>query len=160
MLRHDMSITRRMIDSSELERQFPLSLRAAYMALHRHSEAAFAEQGVTADQFVLLLAISDAEAANQRELADRISSDPSTVRAMLVLLEKNGYIERDSHPTDSRAKTVTLTPAGSRKLRTLWKIGQPIRKSMYESMDPAEAEQLLSLLQKMTRALKQEASCI
>lgn len=149
-----------MNDSPELERQLPLSLRAAYMTLHRHTEAAFAEQGVTADQFVLLLAISDDHAANQRELAERISSDPSTVRAMLVLLEKKGYIQRESHPTDSRAKMVTLTPAGRRKLQTLWKIGQPIRDDMYGSMAPAEAELLISLLQNMTRALRREASCI
>src|SRR5262245_50816333 len=32
-----------------------------------------------------------------------MSSDPSTVRAMLVLLEQRGLVERDTHPTDARA---------------------------------------------------------
>ena len=38
-----------------------------------------------------------------RELARRMPSDPSTVRAMLVLLEKRGLVQRNWNPTDSRA---------------------------------------------------------
>ncbi|MFN3148872.1 MarR family winged helix-turn-helix transcriptional regulator [Bremerella sp.] len=147
-----------MHESKELERQLPLALRAAYMALHRSTEAAFAKHGVTADQFVLLLTLSKVRALTQRELADRISSDPSTVRAMLVLLEKSGYIDRDSHPTDARAKTVSLTVAGRRKLRTLWNVGQPIRDELYGAMTPEEAELLLSLLRKVARSFQQERS--
>ena len=35
-----------------------------------------------------------------------MSSDPSTVRAMLVLLEQRGLVERDTHPTDARERAV------------------------------------------------------
>ena len=58
------------------------------IALHRQSDARFAKYGVTADQFVLLATLSRGNAITQRELARRMSSDASTVRAMLVLLEK------------------------------------------------------------------------
>ena len=34
--------------------ELPMALRAAYLALHRRSDARFLEYGVTADQFVLL----------------------------------------------------------------------------------------------------------
>ena len=91
-----------------------IALRAAYLALHRRSEAAFAPHGVTADQFVLLATLARGHALTQRELARRMSSDPSTVRAMLVLLEQRGLVERDTHPTDARARTVALTAAGKR----------------------------------------------
>ena len=40
-------------------------------------------------------------------------SDPSTVRAMLVLLEERGLVSRDTHPTDGRARTVALTAVGA-----------------------------------------------
>ena len=86
--------------------ELPLALRTAYMALHRRSEAVFGEQGVTADQFVLLATLSRGQALTQRELARRMPSDPRTVRAMLVLLEQRGLVQRDVHPTDSRARTV------------------------------------------------------
>ena len=40
---------------------------------------------------------------------ERISSDPNTVRAMLLLLEQRGLVVRERHPTDGRARTVALT---------------------------------------------------
>lgn len=134
-------------ESIASERGLPLALRAAYMALHRSTEAAFAEHGVTADQFVLLLALQENRSLTQRELAERIWSDSSTVRAMLVLLEKNGYVKRTSHPADSRAKTVELTTEGKRKLRKLWKVGQAVRDRMYSSLSDQEAQRLIKSLQ-------------
>ena len=52
--------------------EIPLALRAAYLALHRQSDAAFSEHGVTADQFVLLETLAKGEALTQRDLALRM----------------------------------------------------------------------------------------
>lgn len=147
-----------MNESVQQERELPLALRAAYMALHRRTDAIFAEHGVTADQFVLLLALREGRSLTQRELADRISSDSSTVRAMLVLLEKNSLVARASHPTDSRAKTVELTTEGKRKLRKLWKVGQPIRDQMVDGLSRHEAEVLISLLGRVADSLNLDKS--
>ena len=143
------------MDPSEQARAIPLALRAAYMALHRCSESKFVDLGVTADQFVLMLAINEAGKLTQRELADRISSDPSTVRAMLVLLEKNGLVLREPHPLDTRAKSVKLTTAGKRKLRLLWKAGQPIRDGMHRALSEHESDELIRLLHIVADALGQ-----
>jgi DNA-binding MarR family transcriptional regulator len=131
----------------------PLALRAAYLALHRQSEAAFVRHGVTADQFVLLASLARGHALTQRELARRMSSDPSTVRAMLVLLEKRGLVQRDAHPSDARARTVSLTAAGKRAFRTLWTAGDPVRAKMLDALTPDEAETLLALLTRVADAL-------
>lgn len=129
------------------------------MAMHRNTDAIFDPHGVTADQFVLLLAL-EGKSLTQRELADRISSDPSTVRAMLVLLERSGLVERGNHPTDSRAKLVSLTTLGKRKLRILWDVGQSIRESMYGCLSAEDAELLVALLRKIADSLKQERSLV
>jgi DNA-binding MarR family transcriptional regulator len=138
-----------MTDASEL----PLALRGAYLALHRRSEAAFAPYGVTADQFVLLATLARGHALTQRELARRMSSDPSTVRAMLVLLERRGLVARPSHPFDARARTVALTAKGERAFRQLWAAGEPIRAQMLAALRPAEPETLVRLLAKVAAAL-------
>jgi len=109
----------------------PIALRAAYLALHRRSETQFATHDVTADQFVLLATLSRGHALTQRQLARRMSSDPSTVRAMLVLLERRGLVQRDTHATDARARTVALTAAGKRKFRKLWTAGEAIREQIF-----------------------------
>ncbi len=134
--------------------EIALALRAAYLALHRRSDACFAPYGVTADQFVLLATLArGGTALTQRELARRMSSDPSTVRAMLVLLEERGLIERTVHPTDARARMVALTADGMRKYRRVWTAGEPIRDRMLGALRPEEAETLIHLLDRVAGAL-------
>jgi DNA-binding MarR family transcriptional regulator len=131
-----------------------IALRDAYLALHRRSDARFARHGVTADQFVLLAALArGGEALTQRELARRISSDPSTVRAMLVLLSARGLVEREKHPSDARARTVGLTAKGLRVYRRLWKAGESTRARMLGALRAGEAETLARLLAQVTKAL-------
>ena len=137
--------------------KLPMALRSAYLALHRRSDARFASQGVTADQFVLLATLArEGRALTQRELARRMPSDPSTVRAMLVLLEKNGLIEREQHPTDARARTVKITIKGKQKFRQLWKAGDSIRTQMFDALEPDEANTLVHLLTRITESLHRE----
>jgi MarR family transcriptional regulator, lower aerobic nicotinate degradation pathway regulator len=140
------------------ESKLPMALRAAYLALHRRSEARFARHGVTADQFVLLATLARGDALTQRELARRMPSDPSTVRAMLVLLERQGLIQRDTHPADSRARTVALTAAGKRMFRKLWTAGEPVRAQIFGAIDPDEAELLGRLLTQVADALNAESA--
>jgi len=133
--------------------RLPLELRAAYLALHRCSDMQFAKLGVTADQFVLLATLARGDALTQRELAARMSSDPSTVRAMLVLLERRGLVSRSTHPTDSRARTVALTAAGQRKFRQVFKAGQAVRDQMVSSLTAAEARSLVKFLRRVSKSL-------
>lgn len=133
--------------------QLPMALRAAYLALHRKSDAHFAKFGITADQFVLLATLARSDALTQRELAQRMPSDPSTVRAMLVLLEKQGLVRREAHPSDSRARTAALTAAGRRKFRQAFESGETIREQMVESFGPGEYELLVRLLNQLVQSL-------
>lgn len=133
--------------------RLPLELRAAYLALHRCSDAQFAKLGVTADQFVLLATLARGHALTQRELAARMPSDPSTVRAMLVLLEERGFVARNTHPTDGRARTVALTESGLRKFRQVWKAGQAIRDQMVSSLSVEETRTLVDLLRRVSQSL-------
>ena len=141
-----------MADKSEL----PLALRSAYLAMHRKTDAQFAPYGVTADQFVLLATLSRGDAMTQRELARRMPSDPSTVRAMLVLLETQGLIERDVHPSDSRARTVALTAAGKRKFRQLWNVSESIRTKMFEAIHHDNAVEFIRTLTRIAESLNDE----
>lgn len=136
-------------------RDIAMGLRAAYLAMHRRSEARFARHGVTADQFVLLASLArGGHALTQRELAARMSSDPSTVRAMLVLLERRGLVARETHPTDGRARTVALTPKGTRMYRKLWTAGEPVRARLLGALEPGEADVLVNLLARVAGALE------
>src|SRR4051812_26163057 len=130
-----------------------MALRAAYLAMHRRTDAALARHGVTADQFVLLTALSAGDALTQRDLGRQTNCDPNTVRAMLVLLEKRGLIARAPHPSDGRALTVALTAAGKRTYRALWAASEPVRAGVLDALEPDSPQAALDLLTRLTRAL-------
>lgn len=66
--------------------------------------------GLTASQVVALRELTDPITA--RELAGRMSCEPSNVTFVLDRLEQQDLIERRPHPTDRRAKQIVLTPEG------------------------------------------------
>ncbi|HVS34534.1 MAG TPA: MarR family transcriptional regulator [Gemmataceae bacterium] len=139
-------------------REIARALRAAYLALHRRTNACLARDGVTADQFVLLSALADADAVNQQELVRRISSDPNTVRAMLLLLEGRGLVARDRHPADGRARSVTLTAKGRQVFRRLWRKSEPLRERLLTTFRPDEATALAELLRRAADVMTEHAS--
>lgn len=134
--------------------ELAMALRAAYLALHRSTDAALAAHRVTADQFVLMSALARGEATTQRELARRTASDPSTVRAMLVLLEKRKLITRVRHPADARARTVALTAKGRRVYDELWAAGEPVRAELLAAAGSRGADALLAALGRIASELR------
>ncbi len=129
--------------------RFPLLLRAAYFAMHRASDSHFSRYGVTADQFVVLACLRENEAVMQQALVRRAASDPSTIRAMLVLLEGRGLVIREPHPADGRAREVSLTAKGRRLCDRLWRSSDPIRAQLLAGFSEGETQLLLDFLQRV-----------
>jgi DNA-binding MarR family transcriptional regulator len=123
-----------------------MALRAAYLTFHRQADAHFAGRGVTADQFVLLASLAGGDAVTQQELVRRVSSDPNTVRAMLLLLEGRGFVMRMKHPTDGRARSVILTAKGRRMYEKLRAGSEPLRERLLAAFEPEEIAALTEFL--------------
>ena len=78
--------------------------------------AALAPFGLTHVQFVLLASLTwlDADGpVTQRHLADSARTDPMMTSQVLRALEGKGLVARTPHPTDARAKALTVTAAGA-----------------------------------------------
>ena len=135
-----------------------MALRAAYWAMHRQTEMSLARGGVTADQFVLLALLAEQDGITQQELVRRASSDANTVRAMLVLLESRGLVARGQHPTDGRARRVTLTRQGRRMYEKLWTDSEPVRRRLRAAFRPEETDTVVEFLARISRALAQTAN--
>ena len=139
-------------------REVPRALRAAYMALHRQTNACFAKDGVTADQFVLLAALADEDEVTQQELVRRVGSDHNTVRAMLLRLEARGLVSRERHPIDGRARCVTLTGKGRRAFEKLLAKSEALRARLLAAFQPDEVAALVGLLGRVTEVMAPPAS--
>jgi DNA-binding MarR family transcriptional regulator len=133
--------------------ELAMALRAAYLALHRSTDAVLAQSGVTADQFVVLAALAEGEALTQRDLVSRTSSDPNTLRAMLVLLERRRLIERRPHPTDGRARSVSLTRKGRSVFQDLHRQSEALRQRLVAEISMNEAKLMVDQLRRIAAVM-------
>ncbi|MBM0277491.1 MarR family winged helix-turn-helix transcriptional regulator [Micromonospora tarensis] len=83
-----------------------------------------------------------------RELAERMSCEPSNVTFIADRLAEQGYLERHPHPDDRRAKQLVLTPRGIELRERLLELLS--EDSPLSPLAPEEQEALQHLL---TRAL-------
>ncbi|HVJ82875.1 MAG TPA: MarR family transcriptional regulator [Planctomycetia bacterium] len=134
--------------------ELAMALRKAYLAMHRRTDAAMAPAGVTADQFVALDSLAAAGSLTQKQLATRTATDPNTLRAMLLLLERQGLVARKPHPADGRARSVTLTPAGRTVHRKLWRASESLRAEMLARLAEPEVAKLVALLGRFAAAME------
>ena len=77
--------------------------------------AALKPFGLTHVQFVLIASLTWLDAdrpVSQRELANHAATDPMMTSQVLRVLERRGLIRRSAHPTDGRARALTVTPQG------------------------------------------------
>jgi len=119
-----------------------MALRAAYLSMHRQTNAHLAGVGITADQFVCLALLAEEDGITQQELVRRANSDPNTIRAMLMLLEKRGLVKREKHPTDGRARHVTLTSRGRTVYRRSMEQVREVQ-DLLKAQIPSGAEKIL-----------------
>lgn len=132
-----------------LGHELAMALRAAYLAMHRRTDNSLAKSGITADQFVVLAALTEGIALTQSELVCRTSSDPNTLRAMLIILEGQRLIERRPHPTDRRARSVSLTRRGRSVFRRAWRRSEGVRKHLLAELTTAEAASMAGQLRRL-----------
>lgn len=83
----------------------------------RRMRRALADLGLTHVQFGLLAGLANMERTRggqvtQAELAIFCHVDPMMTSQVLRTLEAAGYVAREAHPTDTRAKCPTLTASG------------------------------------------------
>jgi DNA-binding MarR family transcriptional regulator len=98
------------------------SLIRTFGLLERVMLPHFARLGVSASQWGVLRTLYRAEANGTgglrlTDLSERLLVRPPSVTGVVARLERDGLVTRDPSPTDQRAKTVSLTPAGRQLMR-------------------------------------------
>ncbi|GAB4244253.1 MAG: hypothetical protein Kow00109_20160 [Acidobacteriota bacterium] len=125
-----------------------MALRRAYRSLHRRTNQVLQRTGYTADQFVILSLLWEQDGVSQNDLVQRATSDPNTIRAILVLLEKKGLVQRRRDPKDARIRRVYLTDEGRRVYDALTVEIRPLHDLLRSAFDPEERNLLRQLLDK------------
>ena len=138
--------------------EIAMALRRAYLTMHRQADAVLAPFELTANQFVLLALLNERDGVSQRDLVDRASSDPNTIRPVIQTLEAKGYVERRPDPSDGRAWIVEITRSGSSTYTRVRRRTEDFRRQLLSGLEPKEADVLLLALEKLALAMTEETA--
>lgn len=125
--------------------QTAADFRAALARFHRQTAAVCEKQGLTIDQYVVLLMIKGAPSGEQTatitELADRLKLARNSVAERVGRLEKVGLVTRYVSPVDQRVTDVRLTNKGDRLVtKAFWAVGASERVDVTASAANRVAE--------------------
>jgi len=107
--------------------------------------AAFAEMGVSPRGHCVLSTASGGE-LTQKELADTVGLDKTTMVVTIDELEHAGLAERVPSTTDRRARIISVTKAGAKVVARGEKVVSQIQEDVLASLPAREREALMSAL--------------
>lgn len=131
-----------MTTGAESDRQLCGLVNGLAKQIEAHLRVRAATLGLTASQGVALRELSGP--MTLRELAERMSCEPSNATFVADRLEEQGYLERHPHPGNRRAKRLVLTPEGVELRERL--LGLLSEDSPLALLSPEEQDALRVLL--------------
>ncbi len=105
--------------------------------------------GLTSSQWKVILALNLFEGLSQKELADKIYVDGSTLVPVIDKMETKGLIERRPDPKDRRHNRLYLTERSESIVDSIIKIILQLRKKMYRGISQEQQEYLKIYLRKI-----------
>ncbi|MDE1765197.1 MAG: MarR family transcriptional regulator [Thaumarchaeota archaeon] len=105
--------------------------------------------GLTSSQWKIILALNLFDGLSQKELADKIYVDSSTLVPVIDKMETSGLIERRPDPKDRRHNRIFLTKKSESTVDSIIKIILHLRKALYRGMSHKDRESMRPHLKKI-----------
>lgn len=110
------------------------------------TERTLKEHDVGSRGYVLLAVLAEHEQLSQLALGRAAAFDKSTVVRIVDELEEAGLVVRTADVADRRIRNVSLTPAGTRALKSCHVSVTRLQDELLETLSPARRQALLSAL--------------
>ncbi len=103
-----------MLFRNETDKKVFELITGIYIRFGRLSQQQLKKLNMTFSQFRTMLILSQKDNITQREFADRIDTDTTTVMVLCDSLEKKGWLMRMPDATDRRVNRLVLTDEGKK----------------------------------------------
>lgn len=113
------------------------------------------KRGLTLARASALWEIAHRDAITQRELAEALKVTPRNVTTLIDGLEKTGFVERLTHPSDRRAVLLNLTPSGQAISERLKGETRTLAQTLFAGLSSEELEQFVGTLDLVISRLQQ-----
>lgn len=122
---------------------------------HQLLTEALSAAGARGYHYRLLAALEEFGPASQATLGRRTDMDRSDVAEALNELSDQGLVKRAADPVDRRRNVITITPAGSKRLRALDEAMAEVQDKL---LAPLSATQRRTLVRMLTRVHEHHAT--
>jgi DNA-binding MarR family transcriptional regulator len=119
-----------------------------WRASHSHTAEALQSIGLTTALFGVLNVLGTRDGAIQQELGSAMGIDPSTMVALIDELESEGLAKRRPDPRDRRARQVSITPKGRRRLERARQVAFEAEDDVLGGLSATQRRELLKLLRR------------
>lgn len=127
--------------------------------LNTEMTAAMADLGLSPRDLCVLMTAADGE-FTQRQIADAVGLDKTTMVVTLDSLEAQGLAERRPSPTDRRARMIAVTAAGRKMIARGREIQVGIQEEILDGLPAAQRDGLTKGLQTLALGrLSTPAAC-
>jgi len=124
-------------------------LSRAQDAVAQHAMAHVARHGLTIAEFGILEALYHVGPQLLSEVQKRLLVSSGGITFLVNRLEAKGLVERQSCPTDRRARYVALTPAGEALIARLFPEHAAMLTDTMQALSPAEQQTAADLLRRL-----------
>jgi MarR family transcriptional regulator for hemolysin len=136
----------------DITNSLAMSIFLAAKSQERLAELEMKKQlGLTPSQWKIILALNLSDGLTQKELADKIYVDGSTLVPILDKMEQNGLIERKADSKDRRINRIFLTSKSESTVDSIILIVLQLRKMIYMGLSEDEINSARKTLDVMTR---------
>ena len=136
----------------DIANSLAMSIFLAAKSQERLAELEMKKQlGLTPSQWKIILALNLTDGLTQKELADKIYVDGSTLVPILDKMERNGLIERKADSKDRRINRIFLTSKSESTVDSIILIVLQLRKMIYRGLSEDQIDSARKILDVMTR---------
>lgn len=130
------------------------ALKQAQQALRTRLDSGLREIGLTTPQYAVLAFLKVEAGASNAALARRAFVTPQTMQAILVALERAGFIARTPHSEHGRIQTTELTARGRGALEAASGIVANAEARLRKAAAPLDPQAVAAMLLRLAEALR------
>src|SRR5713226_1574481 len=105
--------------------------------------------GLTGSKWKIILALNLSDDLSQKELAEKIYVDGSTLVPIIDKMERDGLVQRKQDPNDRRNNRIFLTKKSESIVNSIIEIILELRKIIYKGLSQEELESTKKILKKI-----------
>jgi DNA-binding MarR family transcriptional regulator len=141
-------------DNFRLHDSIGCLLKHAHRAMHDRIEPAFSSEGITFQQWIVLMHLRDELACTVAELCRETRHDSGAMTRLIDQLEERGLIERERKRNDRRVIGLSLTALGRKTVESLIPIAVDHLNVALDGFSRQELTQLQEFLRRIMGRLR------